>query len=317
MINKLKEPLLRKILIILLIILVFLFIIKECKLIGFCFTIISLISPIFFGYVIAWLLKPIMFKFNRRFNLTISIFLTYLLISLILLTLGYFTIPIIIKEVKNIIPIIIEIYYKLPSNLNVNKLLDMLNNITNQTKTIILNIFYSIFISYFYLLSHKEVSRFVSKYLPSKLAFNISINLKAFVKGTLIDTLILFLMTFISFLIVKMPYGFLFAIIISLTNIIPYVGPYIGGIPATLVAFSVNNRVGTTILIIIILSQFIESTFIHPIIMSKSLKISPIYIIISLIICGYFFGLIGMVISTPLVSIIKTTYDYYKKKKLN
>ena len=317
MINKLKEPLLRKILYLLLIILVFLFIIKECKLIGFCFTIISLISPLFFGFVIAWLLKPIMLKINKKFNTTICTILTYVIIAIIIFILGFITIPIIIKEIKNIIPLIIDIYQKIPYKINIDKMLTIINNKTLKLKTIILNIFYSTFISFFYLLSHKEVSKSIKKYTPSKLISKISKNLRLFVKGTIIDTLILFITTFISLLIIRVPYSLLLALIISLTNIIPYIGPYIGAIPTILVGFSVNTKVGIISIIIIILLQFIESTFIHPIIMSKSLKISPIYIIISLIICGYFFGIIGMIISTPVVSIIKTTYDYYKKKKLN
>ena len=326
MISKLKESYLKKILFLFLDVLLFLYIIKECKLIGFCFSLIALISPLFFGYIISWLLKPIMLKFNKHFNTIISTIITYVLLSVIIGLMGYFTIPIIIKEVKNLIPNIVDFYNNLPVNIKdsiniseiASKMLIMVNNCTNNIKIIGLNIFYSLFISYFYLISHKEVSKFISKYIPGVLANDISLNLKAFVRGTIIDTVVLFIMTLISFYLIKMPYSLLFAIIISLTNIIPYIGPYIGGIPAVLVAFSISNRVGIIVLILIIVLQFIESTFIHPIIMSKSLNISALYIMISLIICSYFFGLIGMLISTPIVSVIKCCYDYYKanKKKL-
>jgi predicted PurR-regulated permease PerM len=109
-----------------------------------------------------------------------------------------------------------------------------------------------------------------------------------------------------------MPYAFLFSIIISITNLIPFIGPYIGGIPAVLVATSINYHLGILILIIVTISQFIESSFIHPIIMSKSLKLNPITIIMGLIVFGYFFGVVGMIISTPLISILKTLYLYFK-----
>lgn len=323
MINKIKEIHLRKILLILLIILVLFFIIKECKIIGFCCSIINILSPLFWGYIIAWLLKPLMLKINKRFNLNISILLSYFIICIIIGFLGYLLVPIIIKEIKNLVPEIVYFYHRLPSkvlnNINLNELakkgISMINGITTNTKNIVLNIFYSFFISYFYLISHKEVTKKISKYIPSKLTKEISINMRLFVKGTLIDTLLLFLMTMICFYIFKMPYALLFALVISLTNIIPYIGPYIGGIPAVLVAFSTSSKLGITILITVIVLQFIESSIIHPIIMSKSLNISPLYILIGLIIFGYFFGILGMLISTPLVSIIISCYNYFKKNK--
>ena len=320
----LKDKYLKKIFFVLINMLLILIIIKECKLFGFCYGLISILLPVVIGYVISWLLKPIMLKFNKRFNTTISILLTYLILIGIIGLLGYFLIPIIIKEIKNIIPYISNIYKKLPnnikSNININsigkKALIIFNNITNDFKNVLVIIFYSLFISYFFLVNHKEVSYYIGKHLPHDLVYDISMNLKAFVRGTLIDTIILFIMSLISFYLVKMPYSLLFAIIISITNIIPYIGPYIGGIPACIVAFSVSSKLGIIILSLIIVLQFIESSFIHPIIMSKSLNISPLFIILGIIIFSHFFGVIGMVISTPLVSIIKSCYIYYKHKKI-
>lgn len=320
---KIKDSYLKKILLILLIFLVLLIILKESKLIGFCSTILNLISPLFFGYVIAWLLKPVMLKFNKKFNTIISSIITYILLMIIIGVIAYFFIPVVIKEIRNVIPDVINLYHKLPSNftnnVNLNELgkrvLTIINNCTSNIKNIILNIFYSLFVSYYYLVSHKHVSNFVRKYIPSKLINEISLNLKAFVKGTILDTLILFILTLICFCFVKMPYTLLFAIIIALTNVIPFIGPYIGGIPAVIVAFTVNNKIGLIVLGIVLVLQFIESSFIRPIIMSKSMDLSPILIMMGLIIFGYFFGVIGMLISTPLVSIIKSCYEYYIKKR--
>lgn len=320
---KIKDVYLKRILLILLIFLIVLIILKESKIIGFCSTILNLISPLFFGYVIAWLLKPVMLKFNKKFNTIISSIITYILLIVIIAFIAYFFIPIIIKEVKNIIPDVVDFYHNLPpkitDNVNFNELgkkaLIVLNDCTSNIKNIILNIFYSLFISYYYLVSHKQVSSFIGQYFPSKLINEISLNLKAFVKGTLFDTLILFILTLICFWFVKMPYTILFAIIIAITNIIPFIGPYIGGIPAVIVAFSVNNKIGLIVLGIVLVLQFVESSFIRPIIMSKSMDLSPILIMMGLIIFGYFFGVIGMLISTPLVSIMKSSYEFYIKMK--
>lgn len=111
-------------------------------------------------------------------------------------------------------------------------------------------------------------------------------------------------MSLITFSITGMPYALLFAIFASITNVIPFIGPYIGGVPAVLVSLSVSMKLGIVVLIEVIILQFIESSFIHPYIMSKGLKINPIIILIGLIVFGYFFGIIGMLISTPLISVI-------------
>ena len=108
--------------------------------------------------------------------------------------------------------------------------------------------------------------------MPSRLSLEITGNLRVFVKGTLLDTVILFIMSLITFSITGMPYALLFAIFTSITNVIPFIGPYIGGVPAILVSLSVSMRLGIIVLIEVMILQFIESSFIHPYIMSKGLK---------------------------------------------
>ena len=318
--NKIKYIKLRKIILLLLIIYLLLLIIRMCNILEICCTIINLISPIFIGFTISWILKPIVLYLNNYLNEKVSIPLTYTLLIIIISLIGYFFIPVLIKEVKNIIPLLIDLINKIPKeytkNIDMTKIGEKLINCTSNIKNVLLNLFYSIFISYYFLLSHKSVSKFISKYTPSSLINEISTNLHAFVKGTLLDTLILFIMSIIVLTAFKMPYSLLFSIVISLTNIIPFIGPYIGGVPAVLVALSINIKFAITITIIVILLQFIESSFIHPLIMSKSLNLHPISIIISLIIFGYLFGVIGMLISTPLLSIIKSLYLYYKKRPM-
>lgn len=305
-------------------ILLAIFIIKEFRVLDFCHTILTLISPLFWGYAIAWLIKPIMFYFNKYFNTIPSTVITYSILLLVIGVISYLAIPVIINEIKILIPQITNMYKNLdPMILEKidlgaigTKVLEMLNKYTGNIKDSILSIFYSLFISFFFLTNHEAVSSFFAKRVPPKLIYRLSINLKAFVKGTLLDTIILFALSVISFWIAKLPYALLFAILTSMTNIIPYIGPYIGGIPSVIVAFNVSSHLGVVILIIIIALQAIESYFVHPYIMSKSVKINPIWIMISLIVFGYFFGIFGMVLSTPIVCIIKTLYQYNKEFKV-
>ena len=316
---KIKNSKLLKLLIILVDILLLLIVIRECKITHFCCTIFNLISPVLVGYVIAWILKPIVNRLSRNYSYTASTIICYFLIIVVILIFGYFLVPFIRNESKHIIPMLENIYNHIPnhilSKIDVKQISYKLIYITISVKDIILNLFYSLFISYYFLVDNKRITKFIAKYTPSKLITEISNNLRLFVKGTLLDTVILFGMTIISFKIIKMPYVLLLSLFIAITNIIPYIGPYIGGVPSILIGFTVSKRVGIYALILVIILQFIESTFIHPIIMSKSLNIHPIIILVGLIIFGHFFGIIGMLISTPLVSIIKSLYLYYKPFK--
>lgn len=316
---KIKNSKLLKLLIVLVDILLLLVVIRECKITNFCCTILNLISPVLIGYVIAWILKPIVNKLSKNYSYMASTIICYFLIIFIVLIFGYFLVPFIRDESRYIFPMFESIYNRIPnhilSKIDFKQLSCKLINITISVKDIILNLFYSLFISYYFLVDNKRITRFIAKYTPGKLVNEISTNLRLFVKGTLLDTIILLIMTIISFKIIKIPYVLLLSIMVAITNIIPYIGPYIGGVPAILIGFTVSKRVGIYTLILVIILQFIESTFIHPIIMSKSLNIHPIIILIGLIIFGHFFGIIGMLISTPLVSIIKSLYLYYKPFK--
>lgn len=314
--NKIKNLKLLKIFLFLANILLLLFIIKECRILNFCCIIISLVSPCIFGFVIAWVIKPLMLFFNKKFNTYVSSGLSFLLLGLFIFSIGYFLVPVIIKEFGNLLPNLVNLYKKYSSSIlkyiNIGEIGKRFVRCTMGVKETLINAFYAFFIAFFFLTNHKETTRFITKRVPTKLSLDITSNLRMFVKGTLLDTLILFIMSLITFSITKMPYALLFAIFTSITNIIPFIGPYIGGVPAVLVSLTVSFKFGIIVMIEIILLQFIESSFIHPYIMSKGLKINPIVILIGLIVFGYFFGIIGMIISTPLISVIKSVYEYYQ-----
>ena len=318
--NKIKNLKLLKIFLFLANILLLLIIVRECKITRTCFTIISLISPIFFGFALAWVIKPIMLFFNKKLSTYLSTILTYVLIILLIFLIGYVVVPIVINEVKNLLPFLKSYYYKLSpriiDNINITEIGERLFKIakscTFNIKTFLLNAFYSLFMSFFFLTNHKSVTNFISKRIPARVSLDITTNLRLYVKGTILDTVILFIMSLIGFKIVKMPYIIILAIFTSITNVIPFIGPYIGGVPAVLVSMATSFSLGIKALIVIVILQFIESSFIHPYIMSKSLKINPIVILIGLIIFGYFWGILGLLISTPLISIIKCLYEYYK-----
>ena len=166
-----------------------------------------------------------MLFFNKKFNTYISSALTFLLMGLVIFLIGYFLVPIIIREFSNLLPNIITFYKKYSSKIisyiNIGDIGKKFIRCTIGLKDILINLFYAFFIAFFFLTNHEDTTRFISKRVPSKLSLEITGNLRVFVKGTLLDTVILFIMSLITFSITGMPYALLFAIFASITNVIP------------------------------------------------------------------------------------------------
>lgn len=138
--------------------------------------------------------------------------------------------------------------------------------------------------------------------------------LKRFVNGALLDCTVVFVITAIGFSFIGLKSPLLFALFCALTNVIPYAGPYIGGAPAVFVGLTQSTPIGIAVLIFIICVQAIEGNFFQPLIMSKTTKLSPVTIILGLLVFGHFFGILGMIISTPLIGAIKELVNFFDDK---
>lgn len=138
--------------------------------------------------------------------------------------------------------------------------------------------------------------------------------LKRFVIGAIIDCSVVFIISFIGFAIIGLKAPLLFGLFCGITNIIPYAGPYIGGAPAVLVAFSQGTPTGIAVLIFIAVVQALEGNLFQPLIMSKTTKLSPITIILGLLVFGHFFGIIGMVLATPIIGAVKGIISFFDSK---
>ena len=138
--------------------------------------------------------------------------------------------------------------------------------------------------------------------------------LKRFVNGALLDCTVVFVITAIGFSFIGLKSPLLFALFCALTNVIPYAGPYIGGAPAVFVGLTQSTPTGIAILIFIIIVQAVEGNFFQPLIMSKTTKLSPVTIILGLLVFGHFFGILGMIISTPLIGAVKELVNFFDDK---
>lgn len=125
-----------------------------------------------------------------------------------------------------------------------------------------------------------------------------------FLSGKIVDSAIIGVLTFIILTIFKMPYTLLISVIIGITNIIPFFGPFFGAIPSFVIIMFVSPVKALWFLLIIFVIQQLDGNVIGPKILGDSIGISAFWILFSLLVAGKVLGLVGMIIGVPLFAII-------------
>ena len=140
-----------------------------------------------------------------------------------------------------------------------------------------------------------------------------------FITGKLLDSLIIGVITFFGCMIPKVPYYPLIAVFIGITNIIPFFGPFLGAIPSLLLILIVDPFKAIYFLIFVILLQQFDGNILGPRILSSAVGVPGFWVLFSIMLFGGLFGVIGMVIGTPLFaviySIVKDILDLRLKRK--
>jgi predicted PurR-regulated permease PerM len=184
----------------------------------------------------------------------------------------------------------------------------------------------------FFMLKEKgqgSLEKLVDRFVPEEYQGSIKralaeINLKlgAYFQGVGIVCLCVGVLAYISFLIIGLEFALILAIIIGITNIIPYLGPFIGAVPAALIGLFDSPAKMFYVIIAIVIVQQIESLFISPTVMGRKLALSPLVVILVILIAGRLAGLLGIILAVPGFTVLKIvvghTYEHIqlKKKKL-
>ena len=116
-----------------------------------------------------------------------------------------------------------------------------------------------------------------------------------FFSGKIIDSIIVAIITFIALSIANIPYTALISVLVGVTNIIPFFGPYIGAIPSALLVFLASPFKGVIFLVLIIIIQQVDGNIIGPKIIGESVGLESFWILFSILVFGSLFGLIGMI----------------------
>jgi len=137
-----------------------------------------------------------------------------------------------------------------------------------------------------------------------------------FLSGKILDSAIIGIICYVGCAILKMPYAVLVAVIVGITNVIPFFGPFIGAIPSTLIIFMESPLQALIFVIFVILLQQFDGNFLGPKILGNSVGINGFWIMFSIIVGSGLFGFMGMLLGVPVFVLIYSFFTSIINRKL-
>ena len=145
-----------------------------------------------------------------------------------------------------------------------------------------------------------------------QIAEEVSVTLYGYTRGLFLVCSAIFVMVTIGCSIIGLPNPMLLGLIAAFFNVVPYLGPILGGIPIFLIALSINLETAAWSLLVIFGSQFLEANFLQPRIMAQQTNLRPTTIIIGLFLFSSLFGFVGILISTPCLAALGVILKHSK-----
>ncbi|MGE3974015.1 MAG: AI-2E family transporter [Bdellovibrionales bacterium] len=172
------------------------------------------------------------------------------------------------------------------------------------------------FFAFFMLKDGRVMGRRFLSFVPNSF-FELALNLThqinqqmgGFIRAKALESVIVATVTWIGLALIGFPYSTLLAVFAGITNLIPYVGPIIGMVPAFVIAL-VNKDTTVTILLmstVYLVGQIIDMIVIIPLVVAKIVNLHPVTVVVVIIIGSQLMGILGMIISIPVASVIKLT----------
>ena len=329
-------------------------IVREWGILKFILSILSVLAPFFIGFVLAWLMNPLVTKMEKRkIPRPAGTIIVYTIFLAIVILFIRFLIPIIYEQLQVFIANLPAIFRELENFLNdlfakfgdvqgldldgikttiLNTVTGYFNNFMVSAPTFIVNfaggiissmvtICFGLVIGVYMLIDFDSINGHLLQLLPKKNRFeasllitNISTEVRKSVNGTLLVATMVFVCDSIGFWLVGLQAPLLFGLLCGITDLIPYVGPYIGGAVAVIIGFAQSPLIGFLAIVVAVVVQLIENNILQPVVMSKTMKLHPVTIIVGLLIFEHFFGIIGMILATPCIALGKVVWKFFKEK---
>lgn len=218
-----------------------------------------------------------------------------------------------------------ELFYKLGESVSpiINKTITQIISLTSNFISFLLGSIISV-----YLLKDKEyfaktLNRLTYAVMPKKMADSfielfseIKKNFSSFIMGKLLDSLIIGILCLIGCLVMKIRYALIISLMVGITNMIPYFGPFIGMIPSAIITLFYSPFKAIWVVVFIFLLQQFDGLYLGPKILGVQVGLKPFWIILAVLIGGGFAGVWGMLFAVPVAGVIRTLLNRYIDKNL-
>lgn len=328
--------------------------IKEWGILKFIGEALAVISPVFIGFFIAWMFDPLVRTLNKKkIPKLLACILVYLIILGGLFLLLYLFIPTFIDQVKDFIGAVpdlvkdftdvVDSFFKsisTKSGVNITfvktEVFKSIENLSQALTTAlpdallsagkgliggVISFALGLMIGFYMLYDFDKLNKLIMKILPSKwqetykeLGDRLNESLRNYIQGLFLVMFLVFITQAVGLTLAGLKAPLIFALFCALTDVIPYFGPYIGAIPAVIVAFTMSPLTGICCVISIIVVQALENNFYQPLIMGHTMKLHPVTIMLGLLLFEHFFGIIGMIVATPVIACSKVVLTYINEK---
>ncbi len=198
-----------------------------------------------------------------------------------------------------------------------NFLLGTLNGLTG----FVMNTIFIIMTLIYVMTDYHKFSKKIRILLPKKYSTDILYLLneydkiiQIYIKGLFTSAIFVALFSTLGFKMLNLDYAILLGVFCGLFNVIPYIGPYLGAIPAIIVGLGQDPKLLIGVIVVVIIVQQIDGNILTPKIQGKGLDLHPLSILITIAIFGNLFGIVAMVISVPILAMFKTTFIFVKNK---
>lgn len=137
-----------------------------------------------------------------------------------------------------------------------------------------------------------------------------------FINGKIIDSIIMGILCFAAMSLLGLPLPMLVSVVVGVTNIIPFFGPFIGAIPSGIILLIIEPVAALKFVIMILVLQQIDGNIIGPKILGKTTKLASFWVMFAIIVSGGLFGFVGMILGVPVFAIIYTYASRAINRKL-
>lgn len=299
-----------------------------------------LLMPFWIALIVAYMLLPLIKRLERwGLQRSYALFLVYTVFLLGGVLTVYYSAPYIVSQFQVFQRALPEVFRELEAGINrlqmhldgwpdtfrdglhqtleaggkkVSEAMTHMLTLSDDAFEWLMTLSLSPFIVYYFL---KDSSGFLTgfaAFFPKKdkkriihLFRDIDEDISDYVSGQLLISLILGVLTFLGYMIIGFPYALVFAILSMFTNLIPFIGPFLGAIPALIVAVTISWKLVISTLIVNAIAQFVENNLLSPLVTGKSTEMHPLLVIFVVMVGGELAGILGMIFAVPVAVMVR------------